>query len=117
MHKARVQAFRFFGEDAGRDAVDLHRAFRLRFGFVDRGIRGRIYNEVGLDVAEHRPDRVGIGEVELLTRRADDFAERLQRAHQFPADLTGRAGDENFHSRRLRERRGIAQQLGGLVFG
>ena len=68
-------------------------------GLVDRGIGCRIDDQAGLHAAYHVAHLVEVGQVHPVPVNADDFAQRLQAAHQFIADLAALAGHEYLHAK------------------
>jgi len=75
--------------------VALIAVVRLALGAVDRGVGGGVHDDIGSQVAHARPDRVGIREVERPPVRRDHLPERRQPRRELPADLPGRAGEED----------------------
>jgi hypothetical protein len=46
MHEQRAAALRLLGQDAGGDAVHLHRQLGLRLGLVDGGVSGSVDDDL-----------------------------------------------------------------------
>jgi len=90
-------------EHEQRPVIDPVGEILLILRAIDRGIRGRIDDDIRLHGMQGRVQRLRIGEIDggdaLRTRACGDveFAKRRERSRQLEADLPVRAEQQDFH--------------------
>src|ERR1700716_1226186 len=100
---AEVNQLRFFlaanlREVSRRFRVDLKRLSFLFFAKINMGKRGRIDQNVELEIVDLRMNLFGIGEIELRVIETDDVEFAGEIAHKRSAAPPAGSNDDNFHS-------------------
>ena len=103
----------FLGENRRRARIDGLCALRLPLRLIDRGVRRRVDDQLRPDRADLVADRVGIGEIELISVESGDLSVGREEPRQFVADLPARAENQESHAEYAgRFSRGISSRNG-----
>ena len=89
MHEGRAQRLRLGGHHGRGFGIDAVRQFRLAFGLVHRRVGGRIDDQLRPHVPDHVAHLVQVRQVHPAAVHRDHFAQPLQAAFEFMADLAG----------------------------
>ena len=84
-------------EDPRRFGVDLKRLSSLFLAKINIGKRGRIDQNVELEIVDLRMNLFGIGEIELRVIETDDVEFAGELAHERSAEPPAASNDDNFH--------------------
>jgi hypothetical protein len=95
VHKERVSAKRFFGQEAGKVRVDSHRGFRLGFGAVYRCVCRGVKDDMGRDTANQSAHLIWYCQVNRIAIVGNDFTGIGKAALQLPTNLPRGPKDEN----------------------
>ncbi|MBV6477190.1 MAG: hypothetical protein MOGDAGHF_02872 [Rhodocyclaceae bacterium] len=122
MDEQGAAACRLLGQQRGRGGIHGVGLLRLALRLVDGGVGGSVDDDVGARFIQLAAHGGGIGEVQLGMGAGMDAAQRQQGAHEFPADLTVPAGDEDVHGNSSATAKGtpltsLAESVGALVSG
>jgi hypothetical protein len=94
MQQRRAQLGGDLGDVAGAFAVDAHRHVRLAFGLVDRGVGGRVDDDVAARGAQRRQDHVANRQIELRPAERDDLDPTRRALDHRADDLPVQSGDD-----------------------